>query len=191
MKPIAKTLFGLTCVILLPLAAMAGQDKFGVMDTVYADVAWISPSTATVTISYFNDENVVGLQIPFKMDAGMNKIVADSAVYLGGRIAEAKWAVAAFRPDTSVQCVLLGMMANVGPTDHKLTPGNGRLVTVFISSLEDKNIANLTIDTTTVARGVSLMAVADMIQGNPADTVKMSMLERQIKPAWIIRYAKK
>ncbi len=191
MKPIAKTVLGLTCLILLPLAAMAGQDRFGAVDTVYADVAWINPTTATVTISYFNDENVVGLQIPFKMDAGMNKIVADSASYTGGRIAEAKWAYPGFRSDTAIQCVTLGMIANIGPTDHKLAPGNGRLVTVFVSSLEGKNIDNLTIDTTTVARGVSLMAVADQVQGAAADTSKMEMIERQIKPAWVIRYAKK
>ena len=89
MNPIAKTVLGLTCLILMPLVAMAGGDRFGAVDTVYADVAWISPTAATVTISYYNDENVVGLQIPFKMDAGMNKIVADSAVYTGGRVAEA------------------------------------------------------------------------------------------------------
>jgi hypothetical protein len=191
MKPIAFALLGLTCLLLLPLTSQAGQDRFGVVDTIYADVAVINGTTATVTVSYFNDENVVGLQIPFKMDAGMNKIVADSAIYTGGRIAEAKWAYPGFRPDTAIQCVTLGMIANIGPTDNKLTPGTGRLVTVFISSLEDKKIENFTIDTTTVARGVSLMAVADLIQGNPPDSVKMTMIERQIKPAWVIRYAKK
>jgi hypothetical protein len=191
MKPIAFALVGLTCLLLLPLASQAGQDRFGAVDTIYADVAVINSTTATVTLSYFNDENVVGLQIPFKMDAGMNKIVADSAIYTGGRVAEAKWAYPGFRPDTAIQCVLLGMIANVGPTDHKLAPGIGRLVTVFISSLEGKNIDNFTIDTTTVSRGVSLMAVADMVQGNPPDSVKMTGIERQIKPAWVIRYAKK
>jgi hypothetical protein len=191
MKPIAFALLGLTCLLLLPAASQAGQDRFGKVDTIYADVAVINGTTATVTVSYFNDENVVGLQIPFKMDAGMNKIVADSAIYTGGRIAEAKWAYPGFRPDTAIQCVTLGMIANIGPTDNKLTPGIGRIVTVFISSLEDKKIENFTIDTTTVARGVSLMAVADLVQGNPPDSVKMTMIERQIKPAWVIRYAKK
>lgn len=190
MKPIAKALFGLTCLLALPLVALAGQDKFGAVDTIYADVAYVNETTVSVTLSYFNDEDVVGLQIPFKMDAGLNKIVADSAIYTGGRIAEAKWAYPGFRPDTSIQCVLLGMMANVGPTDYKLTPGNGRIVTVYVSSLEDKKIENFTIDTTTVARGVKLMSVADLPADAKSDAAKVEMVDRQIYPAWIVRYAK-
>ena len=190
MKPIAKAIFGLTCLLTLPIAVLAGQDRFGAVDTIYADVAYVNETTVSVTLSYFNDEDVVGLQIPFKMDAGMNKVVADSAVYTGGRIAESKWAYPGFRPDTSIQCVLLGMMANVGPTNYKLTPGNGRIVTVYVSSLEDKKIENFTIDTTTVSRGVSLMSVADQPPAAKDDAAKMEMIDRQIKPAWVVRYAK-
>ena len=87
MKPINKTLTCLTCLVLLPFLAQAQNDPFGVPDTVWADVARIDSHTMTITISYFNDEYVVGLAIPLKMDAGVNKIVADSAVYTGGRIA--------------------------------------------------------------------------------------------------------
>jgi hypothetical protein len=189
MRLIARTLAYLTCLTLVPLWAQAQQDAFGKVDTIYADVARIDDFTMTVTISYTNDENVVGLQIPFKMADGTNRVVADSAVYTGGRIAEAKWAYPGFRPDTSIQCVLLGMMANIGPTDNKLTPGSGRLVTVFISSIEDRKIEKLTIDTTTVAHGVGLMAVADNHQGR--DTLKVDMVERHIFPAWVVRYQKK
>jgi len=186
MKLIAKTLVYLTCLAAMPLAVQAQQDRFGALDTVYADVTRLNDFTMTVTISYFNDENVVGLQIPFKMDAGLNKVVADSAVYTGGRIAEAKWAYPGFRADTSIQCVTLGMIANIGPSDNKLIPGNGRLATVFVSSIEDKKIEKLTVDSTTVSRGVSLMAVADMYQGK--DTLNVEMTERHIKPFWVVRY---
>jgi hypothetical protein len=186
MKLIAKTLVCLTCLAALPLAVQAQQDRFGAPDTVYADVTRINDFTMTVTISYFNDENVVGLQIPFKMDAGLNKIVADSAVFTGGRITEAKWAYPGFRADSAIQCVTLGMIANIGPSDNKLTPGNGRLATVFVSSLEQKKIEKLTIDSTTVSRGVSLLAVADMYQGK--DTLNLDMTERHIKPVWVVRY---
>jgi hypothetical protein len=173
---------------LLPAAIFAQQDGFGKPDTIYADVAYINDFTATVTISMTNDENLVGLQIPFRMDAGLNKIVADSAVYAGGRIAESKWAYSGFRPDTAVQCVTLGMIANIGPSNNKLAPGSGRLATVFISSIEGKKIEKLSVDSTTVNRGVSLMAVADMYQGN--DTLKVDMIARQIKPAWVVRFPK-
>jgi hypothetical protein len=186
MRLIAKTLIYLTCLAAVPLAVQAQHDPFGAPDTVYADVARLNDFTMTVTISYFNDENVVGLQIPFKLDAGLNKIVADSAIYTGGRITEAKWAYPGFRADTAIQCVTLGMIANIGPTDNKLIPGNGRLATVFVSSIEDKKIEKLTIDSTTVSKGVSLMAVADMYQGK--DTLKVDMTERHIKPVWVVRY---
>ena len=186
MKLIAKALVCVTCLAAMPLVVQAQQGQFGTPDTVYAEIARINDFTMAVTISYFNDENVVGLQIPFKMDAGLNKIVADSAVYTGGRIAESKWAYLGFRPDTAIQCVTLGMIANVGPTDYKLTPGNGRLATVFVSSIEKKKIEKLTIDSTTVHQGVSLMAVADNYQGN--DTLRLEMKDRHIMPVWVVRH---
>lgn len=186
MKLIAKTLVYLTLLAATPLMVQAQQGRFGAPDTVYADIARINDFTMTVTISYFNDENVVGLQIPFKMNADLNKIVADSAVYTGGRIAEAKWAYSGFRPDTAIQCVLLGMIANVGPTDYKLTPGNGRVATVYVSSIEKKKIEKLSIDTTTVGQGVSLLAVADNIQSG-GDT-RLEVKDRHILPVWVVRH---
>ncbi|MEW5795779.1 MAG: hypothetical protein AB1772_05410 [Candidatus Zixiibacteriota bacterium] len=190
MKPIALALITIICLCLAPLAASAQTDRFGKPDTVYAEVSYIGEFTAAVTISYTNDETIVGLQIPFRMDAGLNKIVADSAVYTGGRIAAAKWAYTGFRPDTAIQCVMLGMIANLGPTDNKLTPGSGRIATVYISSLEDKKIEKLIVDSTTLAHGGGMMAIADMLQGNPPDSIRMPMSERQIKPVWVFRNAK-
>jgi hypothetical protein len=188
MKPIAKALTCLVCLAVLPLAAGAQSDPFGAIDTVYADIAQVDENTWTVTISYFNDEDVVGLAVPFKMDAGTNQIVADSAVYTGGRVTEAEWVYPGFRPDTSSQSVTLGMIANLGPTNHKLTPGNGRIVTVYISSLEDKPIEKLSIDTTTTHPGNTLMAILDLVQGEAPDTVRIEVAERNIKPAWVVRY---
>jgi hypothetical protein len=190
MKPIAKTLMFLMVLSALPIMALAQADRFGATDTVFADVAKIDNGTWTVTISYFNDQDVVGLAIPFKMDAGTNRIVADSAVYTGGRIAAAEWTYPGFRPDTAIQCVTLGMMANIGPTDHKLTTGSGRLVTVFVSSLEDKAIESLTIDTTRTEPGNRLMSVLGRVQGTPPDTVLVELADRTFTPAWVVRYAK-
>lgn len=188
MRSIAKALFCLTCLALLPVLSLAQGDAFGAPDTIWADVARIDDYTMTVTISFFNDEYVVGLAIPLHLDAGVNKIVADSVVYTGGRIAEAEWAYPGFRPDTAIQCVTLGMIANIGPTDHRLVPGRGRVATIFISSLEDKKIEKLTIDTTTTNPGNTLMAVAHLIQGEPPDTVRLDTTERQIAPIWVVRY---
>ncbi len=190
MKPIAKSAAVVICLMMIPGLAQAQDDSFGVPDTVYADVAKIDSNTWTVTISYVNDENVVGLAVPFKMDAGTNQIVADSAIYTGGRVAEAKWTYLGFRPDTSIQCVTLGMMANIGATNYKLTSGSGRLVTVFISSLEEEPIEKLVIDSTRTRPGNRLMAVLDFLQGELPDTTRIKLTERNLTPEWVVRYEK-
>ncbi len=188
MKNIAKAFTCLACLALLPIAAQAQDDPFGVPDTVWADVARIDDFTMSITISLFNDEFVVGLAVPLKFDAGVNKIVADSAVYTGGRVAEAEWAYPGFRPDTAIQCVTLGMIANIGPTDHRLYPGKGRVATIFVSSLEGKKIENFTVDTTTTAPSNQLMAVSHRYQGEPPDTVAVDITGRTIFPQWVVRY---
>jgi len=183
----AKAILFVTGLLLLPVMSLAQTDPFGAPDTIYADLAKIDDFHWSITISCFNDETVIGVAVPFKMEAGLNKIVADSAIYTGGRIAEANWAYPGFRPDTAIQCVTLGMIANLGPTENKLEPGTGRLVTVFVSSLEDKKIENLTIDTTTTHPSNYLMMIVDRLQGEPPDTTALEFNDRQIVPAWVVR----
>lgn len=188
MKFLAKAMTCLICLTVLPIVADAQSDPFGVPDTVWADVARIDDYTMSITISFFNDELVVGLAVPLKLDAGTNRIVADSAIYTGGRVAEANWAYPGFRCDTAIQCVTLGMIANIGPTSHRLNPGKGRVATIFVSSLEDKKIENFTVDTTTTAPGNQLMAVSNRYQGEPPDTVAVDITGRTIFPQWVVRY---
>ena len=164
------------------------DDPFGAPDTVYAEVAMIDDTHASVTISYFNDEEIVGLAVPLKMTAGMNKLVADSAIFTGGRVE--KWSFLKFRPDTAVQCVTLGMIANMGPTNYKMSPGIGRVATVFISSLTDEKIENLQIDTTTTYPSNYLQSVTDMVIGTPPDTIRPNFDQRQFTPIWVLRYSK-
>lgn len=187
MSVISKVTLVALGLLLLPVVSMAQTDPFGAPDTIYADIAKIDDFHYSITISCFNDENVVGIAVPFKMSAGLNKIVADSAVYTGGRIVKASWAYPGFRPDTAIQCVTLGMIANLGPTENKLEPGSGRLVTVFVSSLEDKKIENLTVDTTTTAPSNYLMMIVDRLQGEPPDTTALEFNDRQIVPEWVVR----
>jgi hypothetical protein len=192
MKLIAKHVLLTACLLALPLAISAQVDPFGAPDTIFAEVAKLDNMNWTVTVSCFNDEPVVGIAVPLKMSAGTNKIVADSAVYTEGRVAKAEWTVARFRPDTAVQCVTLGMLANIGPTEHVLAPGRGRLVTVFISSLEGKPIESLTIDTTTTEPTNTLMLIgheslvatmtAEDMAGNQA-----KFNRRLITPVWVVR----
>ncbi|UCD63028.1 MAG: hypothetical protein JSW34_09745 [Candidatus Zixiibacteriota bacterium] len=170
--------------------ASAQSDGFGQLDTVYAEVNRIDELNWTVNVSYVNDENVVGLTLPLKLDAGPdNRVVADSAIFTGGRVEH--FTYKAFRADTADQCVTMGLIANWGPTSKTLKPGRGRVVTVFVSSLNDKPIEALTVDTTTTHPHNSLQVVADRVQGGngePPDTLNLSNQRlREIRPAFVIR----
>jgi hypothetical protein len=175
--------------ILIPMAVTAQQDNFGVLDTVYADVARVDDHHWTVTISYSNDEKVVGLSIPLILDAGEVPIVADSAVYTGSRVEH--FTFRGFRPDSLIQCVTLGLIANLGPTNFTLMPGKGRIVTVFVSSENNKPIQNLDVDTTTTHPQNTLMVVADRFQGGdyPDEIPAENRRILQIRPAWVVRHS--
>lgn len=186
---LAKIFFSLLMLaILLSPTVNAQVDIFGNPDTVYADISKINDNSWTVTISVTNDELVEGLSIPLKITAGLNKIVADSAIYAGGRVE--KFALKAFRPDTAIQCATLGMVANLGPTKNSLVPGSGRIVTLFISSLENKPIEKLMVDTTTTHPNNSIMIVASTSNWGEhrLDTIDVEKRkELEIIPVFVVR----
>jgi len=189
-----RTVIGTLLIIgLIPILVSAQRspialtpDHFGKPDTVFAEINMIDDYQASVTISYWNDEDIVGLAVPFKMSDDLNKLVADSAIFAGGRIDD--WSYKGFRADTAIQAVTLGMIANIGASDYKLTSGSGRIVTVFISSLEDKKIKNLVIDTTTTYPGNYLMTIVDMFRGT--DSTLIDIDDREFTPIWVIRKSK-
>jgi hypothetical protein len=187
MKPTLKTVTGAVVMLLMPAFVTAQVDHFGKVDTIYADLAKIDDHNWSITVSCTNDEPVAGLAVPIKMSAGMTRVVADSAVYTGGRVE--KFALKVFRADTSAQSFMLGMVANMGPTDNVLAAGKGRLVTVFVSSLDKKAIEKLAADTTTLQPNNSLMLVADRIELNKmGDTVPPELNEKlQILPVFVTR----
>ncbi len=187
MKTAAK--FGLALLILLPNICLAQQDTFGKLDTMYADVARVDSSTWSITVSYDNDQDVEGLTVALKMTAGMTKIVADSAIYTGGRVEH--FSYKGFRPDSAIQCVTLGMVANLGPIDKYLAAGTGRLCTIFVSSLGNQAVEKLMIDTTTTQPANTLMAIAYPYQhqGDKIDTIPIDRRrELEILPAWVVKY---
>lgn len=183
--------FGIGLIFLLalclpPVSGQAQVDNVGAIDTVFADVAKVDDNLWTITVSYFNDERVLGLTIPLRMTSGLNRIVADSAVFADGRIEHFNWKI--FRADTAIQCVLIG---GVGPGAVRkvLEPGSGRVATIYVSSLDKKPIEKLDIDTTTVHPNNSLMSVADRLQSD-TDTMPLSPVDVQIIPAFVVRKAK-
>lgn len=184
-----RSLMLAAALMLLPMAVMADEAQFKAPDTVFADLARLDDNTWSITISCFNDEDIVGVAVPFKMDAGMTKVVADSAVYKGGRVDG--WSYLGFRPDTAIQCVTLGMVASAGPNDVFLAPGSGRLVTVFVSSVDDKPVEDLMIDTTTTEPSNTLVMIARRDASIPADSLTPAKFnERLMTPVWVVRKEK-
>jgi len=188
MKIKAKILM-LTFIICFPLAALAQVDSLGKMDTLYADIAKIDDYNWSVTFTLANDEQIIGLSLPFKMTAGLNRIVADSIVYAKGKVDHFDYKN--LKVDTAIQCATIGLIANLGPTRNQLAPGNEPFATVYVSSLEDKPIEKLTIDTTTTHPNNSLMAIADQTQGIPPDTVRVETSKTTIIPVFVVREPKK
>lgn len=175
--------------LILPAMVTAQTDPYGKTDTIYAETAMIEPHIWTITVLYTNDEPIVGLTVPLKYKAGLTRLIADSAVYTGGRAAN--FAYRGFRVDTAIQCLTLGMIANLGPTTVRLEPGTGRLVTVYLHSIDDAAITNLAVDTTTTNPNNSILTMTDALIGTPPDTLRPEFNKRQVVPAFIARKAKK
>lgn len=189
----AKLAALLLCIILFQEnTAVAQSDNFGIQDTLFIDIEKVSEKIWLFHVSLTNDEYVQALSVPLKMTAGLNRIVADSAVYVGGRVE--KFSFKGFRPDTTIQCVTLGMVANLASTSNTLLKGSGRLVTVFVSSLENKPIEKLIIDTTTTHPNNSLMIVAGYSNWGEYkfDTITVEQRKQlEIYPVVVIRQPKK
>ncbi|MGD8605447.1 MAG: hypothetical protein PVH24_03345 [Candidatus Zixiibacteriota bacterium] len=169
----------------LPTGIMAQVDSLGSVDTVFAKVAKLSPDSWSVTLTTTNDDGIVGVSLPMKIDAGLTKIVADS---MKPGEAVANWDFKSFRVDTAIQCFTIGLIANLKPGQKRmLKPGTNTLATVYISSLDKKPIEKLKIDTTTTHPNNSLMMVADPVQGTPPDTVRISPLAGKIYPAFVVK----
>ena len=187
MNLLVKTTLTIAMLLLISSAASAQIDNFGVLDTVYADVAKIDDQNWSVTVSYTNDQRVVGMTIPIRFDAGDIPVVADSASYRGGRVT--RFTYRGFRPDTTIQSVTMGLIADLGPTKNSLLPGRGRLVTVFVSSLDGQPVPELIVDTTTTPPANSLLVIADRVQ-DTENSEEIPIENRrilQIKPAWVVR----
>ena len=188
MKFTAKILI-LAAILILPLSALAQVDSLGKTDTLYADISKLNETNWSVTLILVNDEPLIGMSLPFRMTAGLNRIVVDSVVYVKGKVDH--FTYKNMRVDTAIQCVTIGLIANLGPTKNQLVPGKGAIATLYVSSLEDKPIEKLNVDTTTTHPNNSLMVIADYIQGTPPDTVRIEASKTTIIPVFVVREPKK
>jgi hypothetical protein len=168
----------LTSILLLVISAalMAQDDKYGTVDTIYAEPYKIDARHWGINVSMFNDEEIIALSIPLTFNAGQNRVVADSTVFAGGRAESFRLKFA--RPDTTTQCLTIGLIADVGVSVPPIPAGKGRIATIFLSSLDGKDIASLKVDTTTTNPGNSLQIIKPpALNIIPAFTVKKAALE--------------
>jgi hypothetical protein len=149
----------LTLVIsILALSIMAQvDDKFGAIDTIFAEPYQINARNWAINVSMFNDEEIVAISVPLTFSAGTNRVVADSTIFAGGRAEQfrVKYAV----PDTASQTLTIGLLADIGVSVPPIAPGKGRIATIFISSLDAKDIVTLKVDSTTTPPSNSLLLV--------------------------------
>lgn len=157
MSPRKLLLIGIAVCFLMVSGAVAQDDKFGKADTIFIETYQIDAKTWGVNVSLFNDEDIMALSIPLRFKSGNTRVVADSAVYTGG-IVEA-FRVKQARVDTATQCLTLGLINDVGVSVPPIPPGQGRIATIFVSSLDDVDINNLKVDSTTTPPGNSLQLV--------------------------------
>ncbi len=184
MKRTWLSLLVLMTIMILPTLSTAQEDAVGWVDTLTAEINKIDDNNWTVTFSYDSDATIIGISVPFKISAGLNKIVADSIKY-EDRVSS--FVYKTMRADSAIQCVTLGLIANVdGSGRINMLPGKGDFATVYISSIEDKPIEALTIDTTTTYPNNTLMTAAALIQGTAPDTTRLEHAQQKIIPVFVI-----
>ena len=149
---------------MLASIAMAQQDdKFGAMDTIVVEPYQINARNWGINVSMVNDEDIIAISVPLTFSMAKNRLVADSTIFAGGRAESFRVKFA--RPDTSTQCVTIGLIADVGISVPPIPAGKGRIATIFVSSMDKKDIDGMKVDTTTTPPGNSLLLVTPPSEG--------------------------
>jgi len=150
--------------LLFSASLLAQNDKFGKVDTLYVEPYNIDGNNWGVNVLLVNDEDLIALQIPLTFTADKkNRVVVDSTVFKGGRVEDFRFKLA--RVDTATQCVTIGLINDLGGPIPPIPPGKGRLATIFISSLDNKEIKSLVVDTTTTPPSNDLQLVHPPTEG--------------------------
>lgn len=167
--------------MLLTGGLYAQVDNAGALDTMYLEPYQIDAKNWAVNVSLFNDEEILAISLPVTFSAGKTKIVADSTIFTGGRADHFRLKTA--RADTASQCLTIGLIWDLGVSVPPMSPGNGRIATIFISALDGSDIVEpLKIDTTTTSPSNSLQMVMPSAEDpeKPAEEIVPFLI---IKPA--------
>ena len=172
----------LAVIMLLVLSAclMAQDDKYGKVDTIFAEPYQIDAKNWAVNVSMVNDEDILAISVPLIFDAGKTAIVTDSVIFKGGTAENFR--VKHARVDTSTQCVTIGLIADVGVSVPPIPPGKGRIATIFLSALDNSDFNLVKVDTITPPPGNNLQLVTPPTEGIvPAFIVKKVDKEKKVK----------
>ncbi len=157
-----KLFLSIVMLLLMSLPAMAQKDEFGKVDTLLAESYKIDDTDWAVNVTLYNDEEILALSLPLKLDAGKTKVVADSTIFKGGRADHFR--VKNARVDTATQCVTIGLINDIGVSVPPMSPGRGRVATVFVSSIDGNPIEYLNVDTTTTPPGNIMQMVKPKVE---------------------------
>jgi len=157
-----KLFLSVFMVLLMSLPALAQKDEFGKIDTILAESYKIDDTNWAVNVNIYNDEEILAISLPLKLDAGKTKVFADSTVFKGGRADHFR--VKNARPDTMTQCVTIGLINDIGVSVPPMSPGRGRVATIFVSSTDGTTIDYLNVDTTTTPPGNIMQMVKPRVE---------------------------
>lgn len=160
-----KLLISAIAILLLMSGNLLAQDdKYGEVDTLYA-VSYPTEDGKTwaVDVSMFNDDSIMALSVPLTFSDGKNRVVVSSWSFEGTVVQDFR--VKHVRVDTSTQCVTIGLINDVGVSVPPVPPGKGLIAKLFITSLDDKKIKSLKVDTTTTPPSNNLQFVKPPTEG--------------------------
>ncbi|UCD93765.1 MAG: hypothetical protein JSU69_08305 [Candidatus Zixiibacteriota bacterium] len=160
-----KLLISAIAILLLMSGNLLAQDdKYGEVDTLYA-VSYPTEDGKTwaVDVSMFNDDSIMALSVPLTFSDGKNRVVVSSWSFEGTVVQDFR--VKHVRVDTSTQCVTIGLINDVGVSVPPVPPGKGLIAKLFITSLDNKKIKSLKVDTTTTPPSNNLQFVKPPTEG--------------------------
>jgi len=165
-------LTGMAFLILMSGTVYAQKDAFGKMDTLSAEVYKIDAKNWGVNVWLTNDEDIMALSIPLRFTAGKTRVIPDSTIFTGGLVEAFR--VKQARIDTAAQSLTIGLINDIGISVPPISPGKGRIATIFVSSPDKADILDLKVDTTTTPPSNTLQLV------HPPST--------EIVPVFMVKY---
>lgn len=154
----------LTTIFLAPSFVFAQIDPFGKTDTcrivTFQDE---KNSKVMASVSIFNDEELVGITLPFRYGTGNIPIRCDSVRFRETRVEH--FEIKTQRVDTVNQTVLIGLLPDLGGQNDPLKKGNGEVARIYFTLKEGAKFQDFFMDTTLIKPFNRLKFVTPKVKG--------------------------